>query len=663
MPSAYPNQMLGMQLRAWSSSAAYDPGFIPIGLYMPNDEAAEIAALLGIPADQILRFDMPAGMSRVGSLKCLLTADDIRTIVNTWTRDADRVVVNMLLRSDTTDLSRYWRFFLKSAVPFVYTLRRSSTTNADGEGMYLCEFVDSRWLMNRKGHEPSISNPSDIRWPWTQMRADDGRIPVVPWQDVFGNPPATYIETVVALASECKAAVGQDFPLGLDTSFIAADASTALGLERQERALQRVADIVRNGTTPVPLVLDLLLQQAGYCALPSLYRVNEFPAQPQMRAINIDGDLADGQLQGMIAGGSGFLNQSVTPGAGSRYLLREAGPVGMQYNLLPRLVDITWPVRAPERATYYNNVSQSDSAFTVQGVLNNSRAQYVQAFETLPSTFRIDQGYQTAVSNDLAFTKDYGSSGVFQSADYTAQNSALNIVMQKKMRAKYGRRVWGGIFWQDIFSHRISEWSIFCTKHKNEWTWITTTDTKWDDWLAGPLVEKESDPKDLVIGSGTIRAWRNSAGMIRVDAAPAATRVFPARITSSVRLAQSGDGYWQWLYTFEEIEPNVAALLPMIVNGDGWSRSTSLRSITARNLCEYGNIYLGAANVGNYIAPGVAQSQYPNATVEPLPIGNNTVVMMCEQSCNNLNQTDPSTYAIRYWFSMPNAILTTCIGE
>ena len=82
----------------------------------------------------------------------------------------------------------------------------------------------------------------------------------------------------------------------------------------------------------------------------------------------------------------------------------------------------------------------------------------------------------------------------------------------------------------------------------------------------------------------------------------------------------------------------------------------------ARNLCENGNKYVGSQNPANVIATGAVQADYlPVAEIEPYPICNDTIVMMCEQvSSVNIEE---GNYPTRFWFSIPHAIKTTCIEQ
>ena len=83
----------------------------------------------------------------------------------------------------------------------------------------------------------------------------------------------------------------------------------------------------------------------------------------------------------------------------------------------------------------------------------------------------------------------------------------------------------------------------------------------------------------------------------------------------------------------------------------------------AVNFAEAGNVYLGLHNSGNKIAPGVLQSEYSSAWIEPAPISVGTIVMMCEHfpTGNITGKAEgDSPNPTNYWFSMPNAVKVTC---
>jgi hypothetical protein len=64
------------------------------------------------------------------------------------------------------------------------------------------------------------------------------------------------------------------------------------------------------------------------------------------------------------------------------------------------------------------------------------------------------------------------------------------------------------------------------------------------------------------------------------------------------------------------------------------------------------------------VAPGVLQSDYNNATIQALPICNDTIVHMVEQFPTHTDQGMPTPpYEPQYWFSMPNAVKVTCTEQ
>jgi hypothetical protein len=63
-----------------------------------------------------------------------------------------------------------------------------------------------------------------------------------------------------------------------------------------------------------------------------------------------------------------------------------------------------------------------------------------------------------------------------------------------------------------------------------------------------------------------------------------------------------------------------------------------------------------------FIAPGVSQADYTNATIEPLPIATDTLVMMVEHFPPISNGTTETVPIPQYWFTMANAVKVTCTG-
>jgi hypothetical protein len=177
---------------------------------------------------------------------------------------------------------------------------------------------------------------------------------------------------------------------------------------------------------------------------------------------------------------------------------------------------------------------------------------------------------------------------------------------------------------------------------------VTITECEQDDWLLGPDGMMESDPASLTLSKGTTHLRRLWNGAVMADTAPPNTRVFLARITSSTSVC----GGWKWTYGFEEVEPPT---YPGTTCPYGVSIAPFDRTGTARNMVEDTN-----NPATGFIAPGVSQAAYPNATIQPLPIATNTLVLMVEQF-PPISDNGTATVPIpQYWFTMPNAVLVEC---
>jgi hypothetical protein len=184
---------------------------------------------------------------------------------------------------------------------------------------------------------------------------------------------------------------------------------------------------------------------------------------------------------------------------------------------------------------------------------------------------------------------------------------------------------------------------------------ISTTVCDEDDWVLGSNMMPKDHPSQVIIGKGLAQARRLSSGVTMVDVAPPNCRVFPALITAATRIG-TGNDYWKWTYTFQEIEPNPLANTPMSVVVTPFERSG-----TARNLIENPNVFVALGNPANFISPGVSQADYlPDAIIDCIPICVGAIVMMCEHFLTLYTESGNPPFGIRYWFSTPNAVKVTC---
>ena len=234
----------------------------------------------------------------------------------------------------------------------------------------------------------------------------------------------------------------------------------------------------------------------------------------------------------------------------------------------------------------------------------------------------------------------------------------MRELLRKRCELSIGTTVWGG--WADFPTGAYRGTMLRYTLGHRHGDLVPITITKCDDsdWVFGPDGLTPSDPHDIVVSKGMIHARRLGSGVLQLDVAPPNCRFFPAKVTGHTRIDVSGNGYWKWTYTWEEVEPNPLASSPEVVSLSTWARTGT----SARNLTEDSNVYISDHNNGNVIAPGVLQSDYTNAKIEPLPIADNTIVLMCEQFLTSYlgDGTTFPPFARRFWFSMPNAVKVTC---
>jgi hypothetical protein len=194
---------------------------------------------------------------------------------------------------------------------------------------------------------------------------------------------------------------------------------------------------------------------------------------------------------------------------------------------------------------------------------------------------------------------------------------------------------------------------------------LTMTEAAEDEWLLGPDGLRPNHPSRVFVGQGMAQVRYHTSGVHTIGVAPPNCRVFPARITAATRIGVAGNDYWQWEYEFEEVEPNPIDPSPLTQDITEYARSSTLTAsvtVPARNLAETGNVYVSAGNSGNQIAPGVLQSAFTSATIEPLPISVGTTVMMCEHFVTvYFESVAPfAPYQRQYWFVMPNAVNVVC---
>lgn len=247
-----------------------------------------------------------------------------------------------------------------------------------------------------------------------------------------------------------------------------------------------------------------------------------------------------------------------------------------------------------------------------------------------------------------------------QGAPFDSELENLAIYARAKLTARcevqFGRIAWAGWLPVPPGAYRATMLRYTVSHVDGEYVPVTITEAREDDWILGPDGLLPDNPRELVFGQGTIHARRIHNGALQIDSAPPMCRTFPARIKSYIQVPSQ----WRWKYEFEEVEP-LSDDEPDIVSCGLFGRSTTSTGWYATNLCEsYNNATAGAGGPIR-IAPGVLQSDFPDATIQAKPIDIGVIVMMTEQfPQTNAEQSDRNDRKRRYWFSMPNAVKVIC---
>lgn len=262
-----------------------------------------------------------------------------------------------------------------------------------------------------------------------------------------------------------------------------------------------------------------------------------------------------------------------------------------------------------------------------------------------------------------------------------------------------GRTVMAG--WNKCFPHYgVTKRCATIGRFRGQLVPITIMENHEDDWLLGPSGKQITDPEKVFVGSGATSVRKTMFNHYVVDTPAPNTRVFPARIVAAEKLGVSGSKFWQWRYTFAEVSPDTTDAAQKTTYRDYLTADVKMRrgemdqeplglqftsDATAKtkwqsdyyrpfamNMTEAGNVFVAVGNTANEIAGGVKQSDYPNSTIEPLPISVGTIVQMVEQFSPYMPESTPvvpwqASYSdalfappIRYWFAMPNSVKVSC---
>lgn len=626
-------------IEAWFATSSGND----IPCLVPNDEIMEIASMIGLTASDLFRIDIPAGASRYARATVLVAgAQNISRLY----ASASFAPASALLRWREAQVTGATREMYMSLLPPRPLFQQTSAT-ATNQQVYVVEAVDVRYWWNRA--QTQIVSADNL---FSQFFGSDGR-----WKKN---------ELIVSGGMTCQNLLERFrtlLPIGTwDASAYLPHASL----------INRVAELNLTPECTLGLAVDMLLSQTGY-----ILGYDFDTGQYEVVEINDDSTAINVFMSEYKRAAAGGLE------APSKSPLAHSDPVllswnlqsEMQVNRAPANVAMSFPTRAPEGATLYGNAvgnqavgysylnfdTEKETAFWGPYTIPTDRTRLTGPAYILKEPRALTGKPNFVVNPDdiAAFGRTQNSLGV--GWDFNTYIVKCREMLARRCSMRIGRVAWAG--WPPLPNGAYRGTLLRYTLGVRNGGLVpyTLTNCDEDDWIFGPSGVPTTEPRDIVFSKGLAHARRLNNGSLQVDVAPPNTRVFPAKIKSATRLGTSGNAYWQWAYEWEEVETNPTAYTPPVQGSLQLARKSGTY-YNAQNLMEAGNIYVGPVNPSNRIAGGVSQSDYLcQAIVEALPICNDTVVMMCEQF-PTLYEDDTSVgpYPRSFWFSVPNAVKTTC---
>jgi hypothetical protein len=542
-----------------------------------------------------------------------------------------------------------------------------NTGKYDSSGLWLVEAVDVRYWWQFAQLDTAKLNDLHLKEAITQ---DAGFLVRQPAGQTYASPQACFDAMLDMLPVQRPTIVGGTAVIvNLPTDReLPAQMSVALLLDRMAvGSFLYAAPQVPSGFN-ISLQVDLKTFSLDRVDLPVV-----------VAAPSVDGVMAGGYEAGSGAPYTNASNDFSLPmlweGAGGTATSEDG--VRYQWNRCPTKVGIGFEWRAVEGRTWRNTVPLKASSVAVLGhdKKNYEVEQDVSTTRLRPPTIgtvtpmahievaefvQVDTNYQRATSNPFG-------SGNLRGAFPAASAATYASLYAWRQRAMFGRMVFSG------WTTGITTQQGFATvvrhtirRFRGEFLPIAVFILDEDDWMLGPSGKVATDPKDVVHSIGQVSAKRLGTGELFISVPSPVRRPFAARITSASRQAASGNGYWRWLYEWEEVQRVADSTLTAAFEDVDSSQDRNDNGLTAvqrkaRNSLEDSNIYVGAANASNFIAPGYLQGDYPAATMECQPIAVGTVVTMWEdfRDCDKPPTIVPQTIP-DYWFSLPNVPKFTC---
>ena len=581
-------------------------GQVRIPIIVPDKELCRVASELGIPETDLFCIDHPSGMSRWTSAKVVIPESMISTLYENNGIGLELHINdgrNQLLANDIV-----WTGMI--AMP-----HQPLQWRQDG-GVALVELVDARyyWQFTAGNIEKYINAwSSDGRW-------------------ISDNDPGLELSNIItqleAYANTCNLGL---IPSGF-TSAIPATVKTRL-----------LSDLFTYQGVSIGVLYDAIAAMNGQVIISD----GSFTVYNSLSTLYQSYSSKMNSAKAAMAGGS----QPAGASASVDLMVTKFIATGWQ-NRAPLKAVVTTPSRSVEGQTTYSNqnfqaigVSYPTSTMVRDQIAGASST----SITTRPTT---NVGIACLPSSAITVMNAAATTPLTTAPGWAVADAETWIKGLYESRNRYvpfGKTSWSGWMTQYAIgqngniSYRISvgdsETKVYC---------ITSTDR--NDWRYGYPGTALCNPSEIISGKGMAAVYRSAIGSTIIDVAPPSTRVFLAKITAYATTQTA----WRWDYTFVEVEPQGGT-----TNANAYSSiGQYARSGTAYNFAEHYN-----NSASQRISPGIYDSQVQNATIAPLPIDVDMLVMMCEHSppanwVDGAQSTNPTP--IKFWFSMPNAIVVTC---
>jgi hypothetical protein len=593
-------------------------GSVKIPALVPDGDLLDLAATMGLSESDLFSVEVPSGATRWTRIRVLIAQDKLATLYGS------QVV------GQVPSASFHWGTDAASLMQGTFYLLPPKPVFmvANGAGVALVEAVCERWFWAQTQLNALSANP--LRGP---LFSADGR-----WN------------TTVASANAAT-------PLALMNALVGSLTNTVNGISvgsynPDSSLLDRVADHLFTPECSVGMAMDLLAAGTGF-----VWQRDMGSTHPLILT-DVGGDASElnsWMTTNKVAyvGGASAPSNAFTvtePLANLWY-----GLDAYQVNALPASVTVSYPYRTVEGKTRYNNTDtdtttlmfSSEKEFGWQNAITTGRTRGTNGTRLTKEPRPLVASSTPGLNPGSPASSILGSTAPsWNYAAYNAQVAGLMAVRASVMPGKIG---WAGWVAVPLGSFRCTMVRYSLARRRGEIVPVTVTECDSSDWLLGPDGMLPCDPKDITLSKGMSHVRRLWSGATMTDTAPPNTRVFLALITGNSPICSG----WKWSYTFSEREPSPNITCPMSVPLTPFNRTG-----TARNVIEDSN----NPQTG-VIAPGIAQTDYPNATITPLPIPPNTLVMMVEQFPAISNGSTQTVPVPQYWFVMANAVRVECTEE